>query len=580
MKSFGRARAIGPSLALLLLAGATRAQEPRPDPREAAAILRDLQELAASVRAEGESPAPDASESRPERTVTPPTLTPGRIDEKIEAALAEQKAIPARLTSDEEFVRRVYLDLVGRAPTPEEVAGFVGAKARNKRAALIDRLLAEPAFAAHLARYWRDVFRSHATVEQPRLLDFPALEQWLAEQFAGDAPWDEIARGLIAATGDNEENGATVFTAAHMAQPVEVAGEVSRVFLGVQIQCAQCHDHPSDPWKRRQFHEFAAFFAGVQARRKPMPERGTVINARRGVPRYTMPDLDDPQKSIPIEPRFFLASGESPLPPRFGAQRRRERAADLVVAQDNPYFARAFVNRVWYTLLGDAFVVPIDDMGPNAEVKQPELLDELAGQFARGGYDVKWLYRTILNTKAYQRQIRSTASEAGRTTFAANCSSRLRSDQIFDQLVALGVRLDGPGARRGGAIGQGGGAGAALLRGLGPRGLFDFLFGADPSTPNEDVLGTIPQALFLMNSPVINAAVRAQRNTVLGEILQANPDNRAALEALYLRVLARRPTAEEVKVCGHYLERVGDRREAFEDIFWSLLNTTEFLSRR
>jgi hypothetical protein len=549
------------------------------EPREAAAILRDLRELADSVRREGEArPAVDRDvPARPERTVAPPTITPDRIDQLVEAGLSEAKTAPARLTTDEEFVRRVYLDLAGRAPTPEEFRQFVGSKQKGKRAELIDRLLAGDDYAANWARYWRDVFRSHATVEQPRLLDFPALETWLTEKLAANTPWDEMARGIIAATGDNEENGATVFTAAHMGQPVEVAGEVSRVFLGVQIQCAQCHDHPSDPWEREQFHEFAAFFAGVQARRKPQGQRGTTINVRKGTPRYTMPDLKDPLKSIPVAPRFFLASSEQPAPAGLSAQERRELAAELITAQENPWFARAFINRIWYALLGDAFVVPVDDMGPNREAKYPELLDELAGQFAAGGYDVKWLFRTILNTKAYQREVRSTASPAGRQTFAANCSSRLRADQIYDQLVALGVRF---GGGRAATRGQAGAGAAQALRRLGARGVFDVLFNADPSTPHEEVLGTIPQALFLMNSPPVTAAVRAGKGTVLGELLPQNPDNRAALEALYLRVLSRRPTADEVKLCGQYLQRVGDRREAFEDIFWCLLNSTEFLSRR
>jgi hypothetical protein len=552
------------------------------NPGEAVEIFRAFQGLTGAVRAENEAGGTDRAGTdalkamnRPERTVTAPTLTPAEIDALIDRTLAESKAPAARPTTDEEFVRRAYLDLTGTAPAPDELRAFVASKARHKRAALVDTLLDGPEYAANWARYWRDVIRYRATVNQPRLLDYPALEQWLTEQLAANAPWDRIARELITATGDSGENGATVFTAAHMAQPVEVAGEVSRIFLGVQIQCAQCHDHPSDPWKREQFHEFAAFFAGVQSRRKPAPERGVTINIRKGVPRYTMPDLKDPSKAIPVQPKFFLARGESPVPSKLTAQQRRELAASYVTGQDNPWFAKALVNRVWYALMGDAFVTPVDDMGPNREARHAALLDALAGQFAAGGYDLKWLIRAIMNTNAYQRESRSTNSEPGRATFAANCASRLRSDQIYDQLAALGVRLGG--ARRGPG-GQGQAAGS--LRRAGPRGAFDFIFGADPSTPNEDVLGTIPQALYLMNSPAIAAATRARNGSLLGEILQATPDNRAALEALYLRVLARGPTDDEVKLCGNYLARVGDRREAFEDIFWSLINSTEFLSRR
>jgi hypothetical protein len=552
-------------------------------PREAAEVLQALRELADAVREDGENRDGDTTSAalkRPERTVTPPTLTSGRIDEMVQKGLAEAKAPAAKRTTDEQFARRVYLDLTGKAPSVEELREFVASPDRHKRSALIDRLLDSPDYAANWARYWRDVIRYHATVNQPRLLDYPSLETWLTGKLAANAPWDEIARELIAASGDSGENGAAVFTAAHMAQPVEIAGEVSRIFLGVQIQCAQCHDHPSDPWKREQFHEFAAFFAGVQSRRNPPPERGVVINVRKGTPRYTMPDLKDPSKSIPVEPRFFLASSESPIPARLSVQERRELAAALITSRDNPWFAKALVNRVWYVLMGDAFVTPVDDLGPNREAKFPELFDELSSQFAQGGYDLKWLLRTVMNTKTYQRQARATNSAPGLAAFAANCASRLRSDQIFDQLTAAGVRLAPPPRRGPDGQPQAGGAAAALLRRNGPRGVFDLVFGADPSTPNEDVLGTIPQALFLMNSPAVAAAARAQKGTVLGQILEENPDNRAALEAIYLRVLSRRPSDDEVKLCGRYLEQVGNRREAFEDIYWSLLNSTEFLSRR
>jgi hypothetical protein len=380
---------------------------------------------------------------------------------------------------------------------------------------------------------------------------------------------------------------------AQMGQPVELAGEVSRVFLGVQIQCAQCHDHPTDRWTRRQFHEFAAFFAGLRPPTQVSPASGGelpvfAVGVRPGRPRYAMPDLKDPQVLIPVPPRFFLAETDEPVSDGLSSDQRRALAASYVTGQDNPWFARAFVNRIWYALLGSGFTNPVDDMGPDRVAVAPEVLEALASQWQQGGYDVRWLFRVILNTRAYRREVRSTGA-TDQATFAANCPARLRSDQLLDALShALGLPLDNPQAMMGDGARPGQGAAAAnplaamyRRRLLNPRTLFNAIFGVDPSVPNDEVLGTIPQALFLMNSPPLNRAIDGSREaTVLGKILADNAGDRDALDALYLRVLARRPNPREVEVCNAYIARVGARAEAFEDILWNLINSTEFASRR
>src|SRR5262249_20846021 len=157
----------------------------------------------------------------------------------------------------------------------------------------------------------RDVVMFHATAENRARVRFDKLEEWLTTQLRANRPWDEIATGMITATGQNDKNGAVAFPLAYDAQPVEMAGEVSRIFMGVQIQCAQCHDHKTDAWKRRQFHEFAAFFAGTRARpvTKGIPGQLPVFSVvAQGPRRYFMPDKDDPTKQIPIAPRFFLSN--------------------------------------------------------------------------------------------------------------------------------------------------------------------------------------------------------------------------------------------------------------------------------
>jgi hypothetical protein len=565
---------------------------------------------------------------RPVRSVTPPALTSTDLDHLVAQYLAKNspKVEPATLTSDVEFVRRIYFDVIGKPPTAEQVQIFLRDRAKDKRSKLIDSLLGTSDYAHNWSRYWRDVIRFHSTAENPARVRYDLLEDWLARQFKANMPWDEIATGLITAAGRIDQNGAVGFSLAYEAQPVELAGEVSRVFLGVQIQCAQCHDHKTDSWKRQQFHEFAAFFAGM--RQRPVVQGGqgelpVFAVIPQGPRRYAMPDKNDPTKQIPILPRFFLASSKSEpapaLPEALPPVERRAMAASYVTGQDNPWFARAYVNRIWYALMGESFYEPIDDLGPERTAKAAEVLEPLASQWQKGGYDIKWLFRTILNTESYQRRVRSTANAAGKTPFASNCPSRMRSDQVFDALMqALGLPVDANGnlIPRGGPNGRGPGqmqnaamAGAlpngrpgrspadlknandptqkkdakkvAQIQRLGgPRFVFDRVFGVDPSTPSEDVMGSIPQALFLMNGQMVHRATQARPGAILGEILMSNYDNRSALEALYLRVLSRQPTSREVEICGRYLNLVGDRREAFEDIFWSLINSTEFLTRR
>lgn len=535
-------------------------------------------------------PAPSAP-PRPKRTVTPPTITPAEIDSLMDKHLASSKVPLASPTTDVEFVRRAHLDLTGRPPSPEQVVGFMRTKQSDKRGKLIEYLLNQPEYAENWAHYWRDVIQFHATNQNANQIRYGEFEKWLAKQFEKNRPWDEIAREMITATGMTDEENGTALQVAHEAQAPELAGEVSRVFMGIQIQCAQCHDHPTDSWKREQFHEFAAFFAGARIRRVGDGKAGQrefelVVQGR---PQYKMPDKADPTKQIPVSPRFFLASDAKPLPAGLTAEQRRQAAADYVTSQENPWFAKAFVNRVWYVLMGEGFNNPVDDMGPEREAKAPEVLDALAAQWAQGGYDIKWLFRTIMNTQTYQREIRSTYSAAGKVPFAAVAPARLRSDQILDSLAeALGPALGGGGkgpapAKKKGlaadlkeAVGKTKGA----MRGGSNRALFNNLFGVDPSTPYDDILGTIPQALFLMNSPQLNNAMRANPNTVLGQILSSTPDNRKALDMLYLRVLARDPTQKELKVLTAYIQKVGNRTEAFEDILWSLINSTEFITRR
>ncbi len=290
---------------------------------------KNKSETEAKPKAEPPKPKDTTEYGRPARTVRAPTLTSAALDEKVTSLVTEAGIKPVERTSDDEFIRRVYIDLIGTLPTPVQIGKFRSAGGPNKREKLIDELLASPKFGENWAAYWRDVIATRATNQNPgRLEGYKDLENWLAEQFNKDRPWDEIATRMITAAGKSDDEGAVGMMLAHLdggkVAEVEVAGEVARVFLGLQIQCAQCHDHPSDQWKRDQFHGFAAFFAGVRAKAGAM-QAAAVENSPRAA--YAMPDLKDPTKKVPVAPRFFLDTSAGTIPKDAPPEVRRALAA-------------------------------------------------------------------------------------------------------------------------------------------------------------------------------------------------------------------------------------------------------------
>lgn len=582
---------------------AAEGTEAKPDAKAKAAADRAALQLERQAARQAERKAAEKAKAkaaaakfaaamaqRPERAVVEPTMTPADLDAMIASFLAKESpdAKPAPPITDADFIRRVSFDLAGVPPTAEEVEAFVADKSPDKRARLIDARLADPDFARNWARYWREVIQYRATNPNANQVRFDEFEDWLAEQFQKNRPWDAIAQDLITATGRQDENAAVAFGLAHQSRPVEMAGEVSRVFMGVQIQCAECHNHFTDSWKREQFHEFAAFFAGSRTRRVEKNEKGKrAVFAVETLPRagYAMPLKNEPSKKVPVAPKFFLASSESELevPAGLPPDKLHELAASFVTGQDNPWFARSYVNRIWTVLMGEGFYEVVDDLGPERTAKGDEILYPLADQWQRGGYDVRWLFRTIVNTQAYQRRPRPTSAPGGDAPLVANRANRLRADQILEALdAALGLNVSPASNGKGNDKDKGKAAKPAPPRQAAARTAFNNLFGVDPSVDAEEVLGTIPQALFLMNSGIVHNRTMARPATELGQILKRTKDDKAAVDELYLLVLARRPNKDEAKICADHLTEAGekDRGEAFEDIYWSLVNSTEFLSRR
>jgi hypothetical protein len=297
--------------------------------------------------------------------------------------------------------------------------------------------------------------------------------------------------------------------------------------MGISIQCAECHDHPFDQWKREQFHELAAFFAPGK---------------------YYMTDMADPTKKEQMQARFLL--GEKPPENLNAGQRRVAVAAYLIYNQDNYWFARAYVNRVWNELLGDGFYA-VDSLGPDQEVVHKLVVNRLAAMFRYRDFDSKWLFRTIMNSETYQRDIRTLESSS--KLFTAVRPARLRPDQVWASVENLA------------------GNDANLQRAV------NGTFAVDPSIPQKDLEGSIQQALLLMNNSTLQSRLS---NSSLKKQLTAIKSDRTLVQELYLGVLARLPSEKETARCTAHLQKSKNRSDAVDDLLWVLVNSTEFVTKR
>lgn len=562
-----------------------------------------------------------------------------QIDQRLSDELfhAEDLNQLAPQVDDQIFLRRVFLDLIGQLPSPDDVIAFALDTDPKKRESVIEKLLEDEAFGQNWGHYWRDVIMYRRT-EDRALFAAQPLADYLALQFNQNIPWDETARSFITATGDVRENGATGLIMAQAGEPEDTVSEVARIFTGIQIQCAQCHDHPTDRWQREQFHELAAFFPRTGLRPKNMDgqrsfevisvnqsprRRGGPINVEflfrrydankdgkltkdevkesrqvsnqfdrflsrvdqdkdqalskeelqkipppnnrpgRGSPEHRMPDLENPSAPGKVMQPVFFVTGQS-METGTRDEERREQLAHWITAKNNPWFGVAYVNRMWSELVGEGFYEPIDDLGPDRQATAPETLAYLSESFVKNNHDMKWLFRTIMATEAYQRESR-TRRNPDQTPFLANTAQRLRADQLYRVLwSALELpEQENRGPRRGG-----------------PRAVFQNLFGYDPSNLREEIKGSVPQALAMMNSPIVNQAITGGRRTALGRMLNTMEKDEEIAVELYLKILARTPTEDELQVCLQHVAQVDKRQEAFEDVLWSLINSTEFLHRR
>lgn len=456
------------------------------------------------------------------------------LDKALELELGQNKQGLAKTIDDETFVRRVYLDLTGNLPTPEKIKAFISSRNSKKRSNLIDELLETEAYARKWARYWTSVIFYDSEANKNRISP-KALEDWLSEQFSKGAPWDYITVMLISATPKRNKKvrndygqkfGPNNFVLACENKSTELASQTARIFMGISIKCAECHDHPFDNWKREQFHELAAFFHPYT---------------------YKMPDKDDPTVKTVVKPRFLL--GEKPHEKMKSDARRVSIAAYLAYNPKNYWFARAYVNRIWSELIGDGFY-DVDSLGPDSDVIHKPVVNRVAANFRYKDFDPKWLFRLIMNSKVYQREMQTISSQS--ELFTSVRPSRLRPDVVAGSVKKL--------------IGEDKKLHKEIMQ----------VFDMNPSLPQGALEGSIQQALMMMNHSALQS--KLSKSDLKKRLIKLSGEE--MVHTLYLNVLARHATEEEVQRNLSYLKESQNRDEAVDDLMWVLVNSTEFRTKR
>ena len=501
------------------------------------------------------------------------TLDSAKLDRAVVVASQLTEADLSDIITDEQFLRRVSLDLIGRQPTPQEFATYLLDTPEAKRSAAVERLLTSVEFGENWAGYWSDVIGYRVPPPELTFLDYTLFEKWLAGRINENAPWDETVRTILTASGKVKDQPAATFVGFHEADTTRLAAETARVFLSVQIGCAQCHDHPFDEWKRQQFHELAAYFVRASAK-MPWNDSGEIEVKDKGKGEYEMPNVADPTKQgITMTPTFF--TGQKTEPGKSDLDRRRELAA-VIASIDNPWFAKAYVNRVWGRLMGRGFYEPTDDMGAAIIQLLPEVHRELTDHFRATGFDAKSLFRAIANSKAYQQRLPDHPSSSDKP-YASARTTKLRGDEVYQSLVtAINLPNVTPAKI----------APTKEIRFPPPpkstKDIVSETFGFDPSLRPEDISRTLGQAMLLMNNDQLQAQVNAKPGcgTALSKLLAAESDNAKAVTNLFQLVLARQPTEPESKIALEHVSTQTNRGEAFEDLLWSLINSAEFTTKR
>jgi hypothetical protein len=497
-----------------------------------------------------------------------------RIDDEIARGYATKGVRPAPVVDDAAYLRRASLDVAGKIPTVNDVRKFLADPSPEKRVRAMERLLDSPGYANHFTNLYLDLLLPEAKTDFNRRYLVPTMHRWLRKSFATNTPYNKMVHELVALPMQQNPNQMYYyqfyqpntkptplpFYFAKQGKPEELAQSVVRVFMGVRLECAQCHDHPFGKWKREEFWSQAAFFAGFKPPKQdfffgPLTEQAD----RREM---TIPNTDR------VAQARFLDGKQPRWQFKIGA---RTTLADWMTSKDNPFFAKAMVNRMWAHFFGVGLVEPIDDIVDDNKPSHPELFEMLAREFASNNFDLKFLIKAITLSRTYQ--LASTADphlpadkQADVRLFTRMPVKGLTGEQLFESVSqATGYRDNTNMQQR-------------IFNFGSLRGNFLDKF-TDQEKPTE-YHTAIPQALTMMNNQLIATATHPDNGTVLGAITASSfMSTKGKVEALFLAALSRKPTAAESDKFVRYVERGGvsaNQKKALGDVFWALLNSTEF----
>ena len=506
------------------------------------------------------------------------TLPPAKnfIDEEIFSKLSMLGLPPSSLADDATFLRRVSVDIAGRLPTAEETEQFLSSNNPDKRARKVDDLLDSPDYAAYFAQKWAGILRNKRTKDTYQRGTY-AFHEWLRGSLADNKPYDQLVTDVLTASGEIGRNPAVGWYRAVTDQKEQMQ-DVAQVFLGIRMQCAQCHHHPYEKWSQDDYYGFTAFFTAVGRKKGEQPDEEIIFHRR------TTATMENPNTKEKLNPTP-LGSDPLEIP---AAEDPRHALANWMTSPENPWFARMLVNRYWKHFFSVGLVEPEDDMRVTNPATHPQLLDALATHFIDSGYDLKHLVRTICNSRTYQLSAAPNEHNATDTqNFSRYFPKRLQAEVLLDAINLVSDSTDE-------FQNQPAGVRATFLPDdrFNRDSFFLQVFGRpemDSACECERVAdANLAQSLHLINSETIQTKLSHDDGRAAALAAATDRTDKDRIAELYRFTMSREPSAAELEAARKHLEKkrrkTGDDmtpeaadREAFEDILWALLNTKEFL---
>ncbi len=492
------------------------------------------------------------------------------VDRHVFAKLKMLSIQPSDLCTDQEFLRRVYMDVCGILPTADETRAFLASKEPDRRAKLIDRLLERREYADFWTLKWSDVLRSSRKTIQVK--GTRVFQKWVRGHIERNTPVNRMVSELLTASGSTFANPpANYYRIAR--DPTSLAETTAQLFFGIRMQCAKCHNHPFERWTQDDYYSFAAFFARVKQRKDPT--QGPVVAKGENAEYIYVEragEVIQPRTGKAISPKFM--GGAVPIVPP--GKDRRAVLANWLTAGDNPFFAKSVVNRLWYHLLGRGIVDPVDDFRDSNPSANDDLLDALAQDFVKHNFDARHLIRTILNSRTYQLGAQSNEFNKDDNKYFSRAVTKLHTaEQLFDAITQV---TEVPEKFAGLPLGTR----ATQL----PDGEVNHPFLKTFGQPARELAceceregdSNLAQALQLINGPFVNDRMRNASNRI-GKLLAKKLNDRELLDELYLATLTRLPEPPEIQAFMAHVSAASDRRKAWEDVHWTLINAKEFLFR-